>query len=223
MGEMTGPLPGSSPRSEHPLGRGSARGARFVNAADPRVRRTRHLLQDALVALLTEKRFDAITVQEITARATVNRATFYAHFADKHDLFAQFIRDWFRCALERRLPPDARISRANLLLLVQVTMDAFAELNDHCRPTETLKPLIMAAVQEELATLLLGWLAAVPVRDAVRSVAPQTAATGVSWAIFGAALDWSQASPRPPADATATEIAALLSEGLAAIVEPCVP
>jgi AcrR family transcriptional regulator len=50
---------------------------------DPRVRRTRQLLQDALLALLAEKRFEAITVQDITERATLNHATFYAHFADK--------------------------------------------------------------------------------------------------------------------------------------------
>jgi AcrR family transcriptional regulator len=60
------------------------------------VRRTRKLLQDAFVELLAEKRFEAITVQDIAARSTVNRTTFYAHFVDKYDLFAQFSREWFR-------------------------------------------------------------------------------------------------------------------------------
>jgi AcrR family transcriptional regulator len=187
-----------------------------VNEADPRVRRTRQLLQDALVALLTEKSFDAITVQEITARATVNRATFYAHFEDKHDLFARFTRDWFRRALDARLPSGASFSRDNLRLLVLVTMDALAEMNDHCRPTEALQPLIMSAVQEELSTLLRDLLTTVP----GRGVAIETAAAGVSWAIFGAALGWSQATPRPPVAATAAAIAALLMEGLSAVVDP---
>jgi AcrR family transcriptional regulator len=192
---------------------------RGVNEADPRVRRTRQLLQDALVELLSEKSFDAITVQEIAARSTVNRATFYAHFVDKHELFAQFTRNWFRQALARSLPADASFSRANLQLLVLVTMEAFAELNDHCRPTESLKPLIMATVQEELATLVRAWLATGPESGAPRSVAPETAATGASWAIFGAALAWSQASPRPPLEATAAEIATLLTEGLTTVVD----
>ena len=59
-----------------------------VNEADPRVKRTRKLLQDALLELLAEKSFDAITVQDIAERSTINRATFYAHFVDKYDLFA---------------------------------------------------------------------------------------------------------------------------------------
>jgi AcrR family transcriptional regulator len=56
---------------------------------DPRVRRTRRLLQEAVFALATEREFNAITVQEITRRAEVNRATFYLHYRDKEDLIAQ--------------------------------------------------------------------------------------------------------------------------------------
>lgn len=53
---------------------------------DLRVRRTRKLLQDALINLMTERSFDSITVAEITERAMVNRATFYRHFRDKYHL-----------------------------------------------------------------------------------------------------------------------------------------
>ena len=54
---------------------------------DPRVRRTRERLGDALVGLMQEKPFDAITVQEVLDRAGVGRSTFYAHYRDKLDLF----------------------------------------------------------------------------------------------------------------------------------------
>src|SRR5258708_20906931 len=74
-----------------------------VNEADPRVRRTRKLLQDALLELLAEKSFDAITVQDIAERSTINRATFYAHFVDKYELFASYTHEWFRKALHQRL------------------------------------------------------------------------------------------------------------------------
>lgn len=53
---------------------------------DRRVRRTRKLLSDALVALILEKRYDSITVQDIVDRANVGRSTFYAHYYDKEDL-----------------------------------------------------------------------------------------------------------------------------------------
>ena len=53
---------------------------------DRRSRRTRRLLGTALLALLLEKRYDTITVQEIIDRANVGRSTFYAHYLDKDDL-----------------------------------------------------------------------------------------------------------------------------------------
>src|ERR1700736_1077163 len=105
-----------------------------VNQADPRVKRTRTLLQDALVELLAEKSFDAITVQDIAERSTINRATFYAHFVDKYDLFAQYSRAWFRRSLQERLPAVAAFCRANLQLLLLASMEALAEMDDHCRP-----------------------------------------------------------------------------------------
>src|SRR6476646_5226795 len=53
---------------------------------DRRSRRTRRMLGEALVALMLEKRYDTITVQEIIDRANVGRSTFYAHYLDKEDL-----------------------------------------------------------------------------------------------------------------------------------------
>src|ERR1700732_4536349 len=59
---------------------------------DPRIRRTRQLLQDALRKMLEQKGFDDITVQDITEAATLNRATFYAHYPDKFALLEELIR-----------------------------------------------------------------------------------------------------------------------------------
>lgn len=49
--------------------------------------RTRNALGGALVALIHEKPFDEITVQDVLDRARVSRSTFYAHYRDKSDLF----------------------------------------------------------------------------------------------------------------------------------------
>src|SRR5207245_2778046 len=57
-----------------------------AKGVDPRVKRTRKLLQQAFIELFQEKGFAAISIQDITERATVNRATFYAHFPDKYAL-----------------------------------------------------------------------------------------------------------------------------------------
>jgi AcrR family transcriptional regulator len=60
---------------------------------DLRVRRTRKMLQEALIALTVEKGYAAITVQDITERAMVNRSTFYRHYVDKCDLLGQYMND----------------------------------------------------------------------------------------------------------------------------------
>jgi AcrR family transcriptional regulator len=54
--------------------------------SDRRSRRSRRLIVDALLALMLEKRFDRITVQEIIDRADVGRTTFYAQFRNKEDV-----------------------------------------------------------------------------------------------------------------------------------------
>ncbi|SDL94944.1 DNA-binding transcriptional regulator, AcrR family [Nonomuraea maritima] len=53
---------------------------------DRRVRRTRRLIQEALVALILEKGYDAVTVTDIIDRADVGRSTFYAHFTHKQEV-----------------------------------------------------------------------------------------------------------------------------------------
>lgn len=53
---------------------------------DRRTRKTRGQLRSALLALLKEKRYEDISVQDIIERADVARSTFYVHFVDKDDL-----------------------------------------------------------------------------------------------------------------------------------------
>lgn len=53
---------------------------------DRRVQRTRGLLQQALIRLIGERRYAAITVQDIVDRANVGRTTFYLHYGSKDDL-----------------------------------------------------------------------------------------------------------------------------------------
>ena len=65
---------------------------------DRRILRTRDALGDALVALMHEKNFDQITVQHVLDRAGVGRATFYAHYRDKEDLFMSDVEEFFTMA-----------------------------------------------------------------------------------------------------------------------------
>lgn len=60
---------------------------------DPRIKRTQQLIRTSLLSLIAEKGFDAITVQDITKRSEINRATFYRHYNDKYDLLDKIIDD----------------------------------------------------------------------------------------------------------------------------------
>jgi AcrR family transcriptional regulator len=56
------------------------------NKPDRRVQRTKQALRKALLELIKEKGYDSISVEEITQRANLGRATFYLHYKDKEDL-----------------------------------------------------------------------------------------------------------------------------------------
>src|SRR5687768_10975577 len=80
---------------------------------DPRVKRTRQLLVQAFTELLSEKDFPSLTVQDIADRATVNRATFYAHFVDKYALLDYAIREYFQKKLYSHLSTSCELSEEN--------------------------------------------------------------------------------------------------------------
>src|SRR5438477_6544806 len=101
---------------------------------DPQVTRTRKLLMDAFLSLMAEKSFDDITVQDIAARATVNRATFYAHFVDKYALVDGMIHEGFAQVLQQRTAMSARSTDEQLQRLMLAVCDYWMMLRNHCKP-----------------------------------------------------------------------------------------
>src|SRR5687767_441176 len=74
-----------------------------LKKSDRRSRRSRRLIVDALLALMLEKRFDRITVQEIIDRADVGRTTFYAQFRNKEDVLESELERVFGLLHEQHL------------------------------------------------------------------------------------------------------------------------
>ena len=72
---------------------------------DLRIQKTYLALQNAFVALLEEKRFEELTVNELCDRAMIRRTTFYKHFGDKYEYFAFYIREMVS-TFRDQLPPD---------------------------------------------------------------------------------------------------------------------
>ncbi len=61
----------------------------MVKKMDLRVLRTKKMIFQAFIKLMAEKDYDSITIQDIADEAMINRATFYAHFKDKPNLYEQ--------------------------------------------------------------------------------------------------------------------------------------
>ena len=182
---------------------------------DPRVRRTRELLVRAFNELIEEKGHSGLTVQEIAERATINRATFYAHFRDQYELFDYVISEAFRDELQRRLPPSPGLDEENLKALVLVTCEYLTGLNTACSWRDRqFRPLIEARVQTELYELLLGWIEASPEKASDRKVSREVTASVISWAIFGAALDRSRNGTARSSEEVADQVLSVIVEGL---------
>jgi AcrR family transcriptional regulator len=182
-----------------------------IRSIDPRVKRTRQLLQQAFVELLPEKGFAAISIQDITERATVNRGTFYAHFPDKFTLLDTLIREQFQQALASHLPSTCRWGRKTLRLLIQTVFDFFIEFYRLCVHTQTMAPFVERAVQEELTGLLLSWLKQERVS---RRVPVETMAVVVSCAILGVVVQWMEGAKTISADQMVDQAMIVIAEGM---------
>jgi AcrR family transcriptional regulator len=74
---------------------------------DRRVARTRGMLHQALMSLILEKGYEAISVEDICERANVGRSTFYGHFTGKDDLKRSGLEHLRRELIERHRSASA--------------------------------------------------------------------------------------------------------------------
>jgi AcrR family transcriptional regulator len=179
---------------------------------DPRVKRTRGLLEKAFMEVLTEKGFQSISVQDITEKAGVNRATFYAHFTDKYALLDHSIRQGFRNEIEKRLLNACHYSEENLKALIITVCEFVSNANSHCNPSDPqFESLVEAQVKNGLQGLLQAWL-----NEEGSAFDQKTAATAASWAIYGLVLQWSheKSKKRPSAEKFAEQVLPLVAANL---------
>ncbi|MCR8656479.1 TetR/AcrR family transcriptional regulator [Paenibacillus endoradicis] len=62
-----------------------------MTKVDRRILKTQEALRKAVIDLMSEKKFDDITIQELSDRANVSRGTIYLHYLDKYDLLDKLI------------------------------------------------------------------------------------------------------------------------------------
>jgi AcrR family transcriptional regulator len=180
-----------------------------TEATDPRIRRTRELLQQSLRKLLEQRDFEKISVQDITDTATVNRATFYAHYPDKFALLECLVASDFNSLLAQRgVRFDGGCSSA-LRGLVLGICDFLAQApGTACERQRQMEPHMEAAVVAVVRKMVLAGLKQHP---AGGLVSPEMQAATMSWAMYGAAKEWVQTPNRAPSEEMAETVVQLVA------------
>jgi len=177
---------------------------------DPRITRTRGLLEQAFMEVVAKKGFQAVSVQDITDKAGVNRATFYAHFPDKYALLDHSIRMQFRQELEKRTLNVCTFSMENLHALIITVCEFIATASSHCNPpSPQFESLMETQVKAQMQELIQNWIEKLDTH-----ITPDLAATAASWAIYGLALQWRRDKKRIPVDTFAEQVLPLITANL---------
>ncbi len=108
------------------------------NRNDPRAIRTRRLIQDAFLELTKTRDFEDITIADIAEKATVNRATFYAHFQDKYALLEIVVTDRIQGYLMKNLEGKKGLGQENLRAMIYAVCDYHDGLSGRCRAVHKL-------------------------------------------------------------------------------------
>ncbi len=113
--------------------------------------------------------------------------------------------------MPRRKP---RVCPTKLALLILTVCEFLAEINRHCpSPHGQLEPLMEKQIKAEVYAVLLAWLRE-PSAKTERRPAPEQAAMVTTWAIYGAAVQWSQQARQESAREFAEQVLPLILASL---------
>jgi AcrR family transcriptional regulator len=159
---------------------------------DRRIQRTRQLLSTALLKLIEERGYDSLTVNDITEKANVGRATFYLHYQDKEQLLVESLEEMFSQLGDLINPLSKTLGEHNSVTGTRLIFQHFAEHHRLYRVLLTEKGTAM------VFTRLLEILSQIAEEDVIlRDVdQPQTGistnlvAHYVAGALLGLAIWW---------------------------------
>lgn len=185
---------------------------------DLRVRRTRRLLWEALLSLLDERAFDALTVDEICRRAMVHRTTFYKHYRDKNDLAVRGAESTLESLADRlERSADETVEQAArgvvpehvMVLLEHVAAEpAFYRLAFRGDPSLPFRPIL----EKLLARGAMGRFA-VLTRDSGGPVPDEVISVYGTGALLSVVSWWIAGGLRLPAETVAEYVTVLMTHG----------
>jgi len=186
---------------------------------DPRVIRTRQLLRDALISLIQERGFETIKTQDITTRATLNRATFYLHYRDKNDLLIKSMYDLLE-ELETAVgTPPVIDSQVTMDFAIKPLVAIFEHFAQHARfyrvmLCEVGVPSIIDELQHYIEHVALQWMGQLQSNPKLRLVEAEMVIKFVSTAYIGVVKWWLENDMSYSSERMANQFMVLVSLGI---------
>jgi AcrR family transcriptional regulator len=188
----------------------------MLNQNDPRVKRTRQLIQEAFWTLMLAKGFDSVTVRDIAREATVNRSTFYAHYADKYAV----LDDLTAIAFDRRVPAHIRFARAFTdevcRAFVGLTYDYIVSFYRQCGFDNKS---FGARVDGQIKRILSQYIENILIHEAT-GCDVDTRAAMISSAIYGATYHWYIGKKGDDIEPLSDLVVSFVAEGIGGLKSP---
>ena len=157
---------------------------------DRRIQRTRYMLNAALFALIVERGYDAITVQDITERANVGRATFYLHYKDREELLAASLKQLVN-ELTHYVESNAGSTATYKTLSVRVFQHIAQRHNlYHALLGESGPPSILIRMRRYLAELIQNYVILPLIARGKAGVDPELLAAHAAGSLFALLVWW---------------------------------
>lgn len=183
---------------------------------DPRVRRTRKMLQDGLASLLKKKDFADISIGDIADESTLNRATFYDHYPDKFALLECLVASQFQDLIVQRnicfngCAGALRNIATGVCHYLAETMKPGAD--GLWRAGAPMDNAIVSVVRR----LILDGFEKHPPKP---GVSVELVSSTIAWAIYGAAREWAPNPSRMSVDRIGGAIEKVVAPILTAVAQ----
>lgn len=178
---------------------------------DPRVTRTRRMLQEALWEIARERPLAEVTIAEIADRADVNRSTFYQHYSDKETLLADALDAQAAAAgadlgsVDAALSPGAGSAPPELILLytrhVHEHLALYREaLGEHG------SPIAVARLRQRLTAVTMSGFERYGQSEADLGMPAEIAAASIAGSLLGMLTAWLDSEQMAPPEQAAAWI-----------------
>lgn len=185
---------------------------------DLRFVRTNQMLCSAFIELLSKKKFEDITVNELCEKALIRRATFYTHFLDKYDFFAYFVRQNRDNFINEWTEPeeDKNLRDFSIHMFREVVhyLAAHMAMVQNAMSSNAFS-ILLDILADEIRVSFLEELSKAGDSTLLEEISPQVAAAYYSGGIIQILRYWITAKGNPSEDILVKQYSALLGTFLA--------